>query len=235
MSLIAATQWTAVATIVLATFAIVTAVFAILAFRKQSTEVTTLQKQFDDQRKVNAEQAEVLKLQAADLRESLDERQRDREQRHRDQARLISAVVGPEEESGGWAVPERTGIDLINSSPEPVYRLVVAIVSVQGAGMPTIERRLEYQNREKDIFKRPQAPITTASILPSGTYRVWIAGRHLGVAAYLRYGAEVAFTDRAGSHWIRRATGQLEELPEDPILHYLGRGPHDLHIPERAT
>jgi hypothetical protein len=73
----------------------------------------------------------------------------EREERHRAQARLISAVVGPEEESGGWAVPERTGIDLINGSPEPVYRLVVAIVSVQGAGMQTIERWLEYRDRER--------------------------------------------------------------------------------------
>lgn len=43
MSLIAAAQWTAVATIVLAVVAIVTAVFAILAFRKQCAEVAMLQ------------------------------------------------------------------------------------------------------------------------------------------------------------------------------------------------
>jgi hypothetical protein len=57
MSLIAAAQWTAVETIVLAVFAILTAVFAILAFRKQSVEVATLQQQFDDQRRVNDLQA----------------------------------------------------------------------------------------------------------------------------------------------------------------------------------
>lgn len=44
MSLIAATQLTAVATGVLALFAIVTALFAILAFRKQSQEVGQLLK-----------------------------------------------------------------------------------------------------------------------------------------------------------------------------------------------
>jgi hypothetical protein len=45
MSLIAAAQITAVATAVLALFAIVTAVFAFLAFRKQSREVGLLQEQ----------------------------------------------------------------------------------------------------------------------------------------------------------------------------------------------
>jgi hypothetical protein len=49
MSLLVATQMTAIATAVLALFAIVTAVFAFLAFRKQSTEVTTLQGQARDQ------------------------------------------------------------------------------------------------------------------------------------------------------------------------------------------
>jgi hypothetical protein len=38
-----------------------------------------------------------------------------------------------------------------------------------------------------------------------------------------RCGAEVAFTDRAGRHWIRRATGALEELDVSPI-EFLERG-----------
>ncbi len=58
MSLIAATQFTAVATGVLALFAIVTAVFAFLAFRKQSKEVGLLVEQAareaEDRRKAQA-------------------------------------------------------------------------------------------------------------------------------------------------------------------------------------
>ena len=104
MSLTFATQLTAVATAVLAVFAIVTAFYARQAFRKQSQEVSAIERQvkdqqeltrqqaellkiqsgrlelqgqqLDDQRKVNAGQAEVLKLQADDLRESLAARQR---------------------------------------------------------------------------------------------------------------------------------------------------------------
>ena len=150
-----------------------------------------------------------------------------REERHLAQARLIAAVIGPEEQSGGRTVSARTGIDLINGSPEPVYRLVVAIVNIQGAGMSTIEQWIESWDRDEKVPGVP--PIMTVSILPSGTYRVWVDFFGWGT------GAEVAFTDRAGSHWIRHASGQLEELAEDPISHYLGAGPHDLVTPERLT
>ena len=71
--------------------------------------------------------------------------------------------------------------------------------------------------------------------LPSGNHRIWIHGTGWGRFLAGRNGAEVAFTDRAGSHWIRHATGQLEELAEDPISHYLGASPHDLLVPERLT
>jgi hypothetical protein len=161
----------------------------------------------------------------------------EREERHLAQARLIAAVLGPEEQpaAGGAWTTGRTGIDLINGSAEPVYRLVVVIVTIQGAGVArTIEGWLEYRDREREKYRPGLAPvpIATASILPSGRYRVWIGGVW-GRGTGARHGAEVAFTDRAGSHWIRRATGQLEELAEDPITHYLGAGPHDLCIPER--
>jgi hypothetical protein len=121
---------------------------------------------------------------------------------------------------------------LINGSAEPVYRLVIAIVNIQGTSPATIESWLEY--RERDPMKNV-APITTASILPSGVHRVWIQGIGWGQVLSGRHAAEVAFTDRAGSHWIRRGTGQLEELAEDPIFHYLKYGPHELQTPERLA
>ena len=67
MSLIAATQITAVATGILAVFAIVTAVFAFLAFHKQSTKVAALQQQVRDQRDLTAKQTPVLELQLREL------------------------------------------------------------------------------------------------------------------------------------------------------------------------
>lgn len=122
MSLLVATQITAVATAILALFAIVTAVFAFLAFRKQSAEVATLQQQFDDQRKVNEKQTGVLELQARDLNHSLQDRHRDLAQRHWAQAVQVFILIIDAAKAGLL-------VDLIaevrNSSQQPVYDLVV--------------------------------------------------------------------------------------------------------------
>src|SRR5260370_12655343 len=99
--------------------------------------------------------------------------QADRLQRHLAQARLISAVMGPQVRPAREGEIGRTGVDLVNSSDQPVYGLVVGIVFIQGAGPETIEAMLEYskQNEGRAI------PVTTASVLPPrGTFRVWIAG-----------------------------------------------------------
>ena len=108
---------TAIATTVLAVFAILTGIYAIRAFRKQSQEVRAIEQQvtdqreltrqqgeilkvqsgqlelqrtqLDEQRQVNARQAEVLALQADDLRESLAGRKREADLRHRDQASRV--------------------------------------------------------------------------------------------------------------------------------------------------
>lgn len=67
MSALVATQITAAATAVLALFAIVTGVFAVLAFRKQSAEVATLQQQATDQQELTRQQGEMLRVQADQL------------------------------------------------------------------------------------------------------------------------------------------------------------------------
>jgi hypothetical protein len=121
MSMIAAAQWTAVATIALAVFAVVTAVFAFLAYRKQSTELRSLEahmtdlgawarqetellqvqfgkldvlrQQFEEQRAVNARQTEVLELQAQELKASLEQHEREAVQRQRGQDAQTPAVT----------------------------------------------------------------------------------------------------------------------------------------------
>jgi hypothetical protein len=110
---------TAVATAVLAVFAIVTAWYARKAFLKQSQEVRAieeqvsdqknltgqqaeliqiqsgqleaLREQLEDQRQANARQAEVFDLQASELRESLEERKQDADERKRAQAEEVTA------------------------------------------------------------------------------------------------------------------------------------------------
>ena len=35
-----------------------------------------------------------------------------------------------------------------------------------------------------------------------------------------RPGAEIAFTDAVGRHWVRRADGNIAELHDDPVTHF---------------
>jgi hypothetical protein len=44
-------------------------------------------------------------------------------------------------------------------------------------------------------------------------------------------GAEVGFTDRAGRHWIRRATGALESIPTNAVDYYGISRPITLETP----
>jgi hypothetical protein len=68
-------------TLLFAAFAVVTAYYARQAFLKQSKEISDQAEllkiqaaQLDENRKVNAEQIHVLKLEGAELQESLDQR-----------------------------------------------------------------------------------------------------------------------------------------------------------------
>jgi len=97
MSEIFAEQLTAVATAVLGLFAIVTAWYARRAFLKQSTEVSDQAEMLDlqrgqlaEQEKTSAKQAEVLGLQAKELQGSLEEREREAEERRRGQASMVA-------------------------------------------------------------------------------------------------------------------------------------------------
>ena len=144
MSLVFATQLTAVATVALAVFAIVTAVFAILAFRKQSKEVSDqaemLQVQssrlglqergFEEQRTINRKRDELFDRQ---LRES--------EQRmliiERQQAEMIDLSLGSYSQAVPGLDPSAGGkawmADVANGSPRPIRNVAGRIVATPGA------------------------------------------------------------------------------------------------------
>lgn len=121
MSLIFATQLSAIATTVLAVFAIVTALFAVLAFRKQSKEVHDQADMLAEQRKLNEEQTPVLRLQAKELRESLDERTREAAERRRAQASRVFIWQDhiKDDEFGALTVTAHVK----NTSEQPIYAL----------------------------------------------------------------------------------------------------------------
>jgi len=153
-------------------------------------------------------------------------------ERYRAQARLISAIPGPVKRPSTTYRHGRTGVDLLNVAEEPVFRVVVGVVLIQGTGPQTLEEMLEFAAHRQDGLR----PATTLSLLPSGRYRVWILGGGWSGVLSGRSGAEIAFTDRGGAHWIRRASGQLQELPEDAITYFEKHGlhgPHDFQRPLR--
>jgi hypothetical protein len=202
MSLIFATQLTAVATAMLAIFAIITAVYAVRAFRKQSQEVsdqTSMLKvqseQLAEQRKLNERQTGVLALQAAELRESLEERKREALDRRSAQASRVSLAVKMLD-SGRAAGDNRNGFQLeatvVNASDQqqPIYDVKLYwYCGSEGYGTPNPEPLGTVLNWEKEIRHRDYLP----------------------EAAPKDCGAVLTFRDAAGVRWIRMSDGVLSE------------------------
>jgi type II secretory pathway pseudopilin PulG len=104
-SIVVPTWLTALATAGLLIGAIVTAIFAIKAFRKQAKEVELLQEQLTDQQTFNRKQSGVLDLQAKELRASLNARNEAATQWRWEYASTVVAWKDEPESSGaGWLV-----------------------------------------------------------------------------------------------------------------------------------
>jgi hypothetical protein len=137
----------------------------------------------------------------------------ERLRQRRQQAERVSGWPG----QGAWPT---TPLILLNLSDEPVYEVVASLVMIQGGGPRRGEDGVQPE------FRR------VIGILPPGRFRVEVAGGWPGMSR--RPGVEVAFTDRSGVHWIRRATGTLDEITAPAIDHYgLGR-PQELVIPDEV-
>ena len=181
MSLDLSGEITAIATAVLAAFAIVTGIYAVRAFRKQSQEVSDqasmLQiqsEQLAEQRKVNEEQIRVLALQAAELRESLDERKREAVERRNAQAAQVHIVlkVVARSREGGPEI-EATAVNT-SERQQPVYDVKLYWhLGPDGYGTPNpdllgtlLTSRDESRRRE---FPRGADPAACGAALSFGT------------------------------------------------------------------
>lgn len=105
-----------------------------------------------------------------------------------------------------------------NSSEESVYDIVLYLVWVQEAEPRTGE------DAERLAGKGgPRLMRAIVRVLPPGNYRVEIDGPEEWPPPGLAHlGVEMAFTDSANRHWIRRADGRgLGRLASDPITHYV--------------
>ncbi len=147
----------------------------------------------------------------------LDRRERTRAERM-GQARQVSAWVEwwseskPETDDHG-AVAGFTRATLLNASEVPVYRVIAWLVLRGAFGEETGE---EVARHNSDV-----RPPTTIAVLPPGSYKIetqeFTPGMHTEPAV------EIAFTDSAGRHWIRRQDGVLKEI-EKPLPYHYGLG-----------
>lgn len=190
MSLIFATQVTAIATAVLAAFAIVTAWYARRAFLKRSQEVKVQAEQLAEQRKVNDEQLSILGLQAKELQESLNQREREALERRSAQA---SKVFVREERYASHDAGEisalGTTVRVNNRSQQPVYD-----VSFRWhcAGVPYTESHRDEPS------------------MPACEYHDWVE-----VPTNIdpgEFGAFAAFRYRAGVRWRAYPDGRFDEV-----------------------
>ena len=123
---------TAIATAGLLAGAVVTAIYAIRAFRAQSqavgdqAEMLQVQsQQLEEQHKINEKQTEVLELQAAELRESLEERKREAQLRRSAQADRVfisqQNVVDVNPDEDDEPLGHRAIVTVVNTSNRPIY------------------------------------------------------------------------------------------------------------------
>ena len=113
-------------------------------------------------------------------------------------------------------------IGVLNNSDEPVYRVVIYQVLIQGAGPHDGETHEGVGERAADYR-------VILGVLPPGRWTVAVAGTP--TVPQGRWGAKVGFTDRAGAHWIRRANGVLEEIPTGAVEYYGIPSPIDFSTP----
>jgi hypothetical protein len=211
MSLLLATQITAVATAVLALFAIVTAAFAYLAFYSQSQELSdqaSLLKiqsdQLEEQRKVNEKQIDVLTLQAQELEASLTERKDQAESERQAQANRVAAWFAwyPIENPFGGTQHD-WGAVIRNDSELPILSVRVFFHYIHA---------FSTASEEWEPILRGGPPDRIRVIAPHSEKFVAIPDQIKNMVNECNdniYAVSIEFVDAAGNRWERNARGAL--------------------------
>lgn len=135
-----------------------------------------------------------------------------------DQARRVCGWLN---RSGQFKDPIVADLLLSNSANEPVYELVLYLVWLQGDGPHTGEQT-EEALRDSDKLRDMRAIV---QVLPPGNFTLTIPGS-TDAPKKGQLGVEIAFTDGASRHWIRRVpSGDLKPLQTRPVEHYRISGP----------
>jgi hypothetical protein len=184
---------TAIGTVVLAVFAVVTAWYVRKAFREQFKEVRAIEQQVEDGRKVAKQQADLLKIQSDQL--ELQQRQFDQDQvgRRRAQAAQVFILI-----DSANRLQAQTTLKAVahNTSSQPVYDLWVQWRTDDGEfGTPEVRPQLLPDTME------PFEQTWTADAGISGT------------------DVSLDFRDAAGLRWRTTGRGILTELCADISPH----------------
>jgi archaellum component FlaG (FlaF/FlaG flagellin family) len=179
---------TTIATVGLFIGAVITAAYAVRAFGKQS-------QQLRDQREVNTEQTKVLRLQAEELRASLDDRQNQAAERHRAQASLIYIWEDrATRQALDTGAVNTVTVHIRNTSEQPIYDVHFSWRANGLRHHQTIhDKPLKPGEEDSDI-----SPVTTG-IDPSA------------------FSAVAIFRDRSDWWWRAWPDGRLDDLTQHPI------------------
>ncbi len=178
--------------------------------RVQSDQLDAQHDQLESLRKVNEKQIEVLGLQAADLRESLDERKRETEELRSAQAArvFISQMNGTRFKSTELNMSELldsdTPTEFPASDPE-CFRATLTVVNT--SDRPIYDAELRW--RRGSANHGGPNPESLGTIMPGGKTertREFPLDTNMAVS-----GAILRFRDAAGVRWIRRSDGGLVE------------------------
>jgi multidrug efflux pump subunit AcrA (membrane-fusion protein) len=179
---------TAIATMMLALFAIVTAYYARQAFFKQSQEVRAIEQQVKDQEELTRQQAELLKIQSSQLelqREQLDQQQqvneRDVAERRRAQAARVYTGIT---RRGG--VPSTC---VVNASGLPIYDVQVLY--------PWLDEEDDLSGEYFGLIAPDTDPVSADTTFETADE---------ALASTI-----VTFRDAAGFYWLRLPDGFLVE------------------------
>jgi hypothetical protein len=210
---------TAAGTLVLAAFAIVTALYARKAFLKQSQEVAAIERQVSDAQELARQQAELLKVQSGQMelqREQLAaqtvandiqahatarqaaERARQAEQAHRAQAARVFLTEDPFKGRGDRSMAAYG--ESIGMGPKPPS--ITATVH-NTSDQPIYDAELCW-HQGSTVYP---TPVPVGTLLPGATHNItrdFASDANLGVS-----GAVLHFRDAAGTTWTRRPDGYL--------------------------
>lgn len=211
MSLLGATILSAIATVVLALGAIVTGVLAWLAFRKQSEEVRTIQRQLDVQhdqfeslKKISTKQAVVLELQARDLQKSLDQREREAEDRRQGQAMAVTTWLAEDEHPLGGTLLAAV---LSNQSSQPIYDVQAYLHYME-----------DYRLGSEWEATMGGASAVIKMVAPHSDLHVGLsreASPYPEEDDGMAYRPSIMFTDAFGNRWERNPRGVLNPVSPD--------------------